>query len=190
MESLWLAVGLGNPGKRYERTRHNAGARALARLAENLRCRLKRTREGVLLGESRSGPAHLVLARPTTYMNDSGPPVAALARRFKIPPERLVVLHDEIDLLAGVLRLKRGGGTAGHRGLDSVVRSVGGRDFFRVRIGVGRPDRPIDPADWVLENMTEDVSAALAAAEAEAAEAVLAVIHEGLERAQARFHTR
>jgi PTH1 family peptidyl-tRNA hydrolase len=186
----WLAVGLGNPGERYERTRHNAGARALEQLAARLGVRLRPAKGGVLIAEARSGGARLVLARPTSYMNDSGPPVAWACRWHRIDVDHVIVLHDDIDLQAATLRLKKGGGTAGHRGLDSIVQALGSKDFYRVRIGVGRPDWPRDPVDWVLERMSRQAGEELAVTEAEAGDAVLSIVHDGLERAMNRFNTR
>jgi PTH1 family peptidyl-tRNA hydrolase len=138
--AAWLVVGLGNPGTRYAGTRHNAGSRAVERLASRLGVKLRRSRTLARAGEVHVEGERLVLACPTTYMNESGPAVAALVRQKGIEPGRLIVVHDEIDLPAGALRVKFGGGTAGHRGVDSVVAALGTKDFHRVRIGVGRPD--------------------------------------------------
>jgi PTH1 family peptidyl-tRNA hydrolase len=185
---VWLAVGLGNPGKTYERTRHNAGARAAERLAERLGVKLRPSKAPALVGEGSIEGERVVVARPTTFMNESGLAVRALMESLKLDPSRLIVLHDDIDLQAGRLRLKRGGGDAGHHGLESIVSSLGTGDFFRVRIGVGRPEGPQDPADWVLEPMSQTAAKELALAEAEAAEGALAIIREGLERAKSRFN--
>ncbi|MGH2706920.1 MAG: aminoacyl-tRNA hydrolase [Actinomycetota bacterium] len=189
-DATWLAVGLGNPGRRYERTRHNAGARAIGRLAESLSCPLRRGRGRALLAETRVNGFRLLLARPTGYMNDSGPAVASLLAWFKLSVENLIIVHDDIDLRSETLRLKRGGGTAGNHGLDSMVEALRTPDFYRVRIGVGRPEGGGDPASWVLKPMASEEADALAVAEGEAAEAVLAIIREGLERAMNRFNTR
>jgi PTH1 family peptidyl-tRNA hydrolase len=186
--NVWLAVGLGNPGKTYERTRHNAGARAAERLAERLGVKLRPSKAPALVGEGSIEGERVVVARPTTFMNESGRAVRALMESLKLDPSRLIVLHDDIDLQAGKLRLKRGGGDAGHHGLESIVSSLGTGDFFRVRIGVGRPEGPQDPADWVLEPMSQTAAKELALAEAEAAEGALAIIREGLERAKSRFN--
>jgi PTH1 family peptidyl-tRNA hydrolase len=186
--NVWLAVGLGNPGKTYERTRHNAGARAAERLAERLGVKLRPSKAPALVGEGSIEGERVVVARPTTFMNESGRAVRALMESLKLDPSRLIVLHDDIDLQAGKLRLKRGGGDAGHHGLESIVSSLGTGDFFRVRIGVGRPEGPQDPADWVLEPVSQTAAKELALAEAEAAEGALAIIREGLERAKSRFN--
>lgn len=187
---MWAAVGLGNPGTRYEYTRHNAGARAAQRLAEILGARLRPSKGSVLIGEARSVDARLLVGRPTTYMNESGRAVSFLVRWFKLDAGRLIVVHDDIDLQAGALRLKRGGGSGGHRGIESIVTALGTNDFYRVRIGVGRPDLMRDPADWVLEPMARAAADELAHAEAAAGEAVLAIVEDGLELAMNRFNTR
>lgn len=190
MEDCWLAVGLGNPGVGYELTRHNAGARAVEALAERLGTRLRLGRIRAFTAEARVDATGLVLARPTTFMNESGQAVAPLVRRHRVDPGRLIVVHDDIDLQPAVLRLKLGGGTAGHHGLDSIVSALGTREFYRVRIGVGRPPGPGDPAEWVLKRMTKPAAADLAAAEEAAGEAVLAIIQDGMDRAMNRFNTR
>ncbi|MGH2689878.1 MAG: aminoacyl-tRNA hydrolase [Actinomycetota bacterium] len=191
MDDLWVVVGLGNPGERYARTRHNAGARALARLAGELGVRLRAWKGQALVGEGRHDGKRLVLAVPATYMNESGRAVGALKRWYKVPPERIVVVHDEIDLPAGTLRLKIGGGSAGNRGVESVVENLGTKDFHRVRIGVGRPaSSHQDAADWVLEPMSSKAAEELEAVEARAAEAVLELVGSGPDRAMNRFNSR
>jgi PTH1 family peptidyl-tRNA hydrolase len=191
VDDVWLVVGLGNPGERYARTRHNAGARAVQRLAGSLGVRMRAWKGPALVGEGRHGDKRLVVATPTTYMNDSGRAVAALRRWFKVPPERIVVLHDEIDIPAGTLRLKLGGGSAGNHGIDSVVEHLGTKDFYRVRIGVGRPaSSRQEPADWVLDVMSSKVAEEQAEVEERAAESVLELVDNGLDRAMNRFNTR
>lgn len=190
LDPPWLVVGLGNPGRTYEHTRHNAGARALERLAAGLHATLGKSKFRALLAEIRTGEVAVKLARPTTYMNDSGQAVQPLARFYKIPPERLIVLHDELDLPLGQLRLKRGGGTAGHHGLDSIAGMLGTKDFYRVRIGVGKPARSEATVDWVLDRLPKSAAEALGVAEGEAGDAALAIITMGLEAAMNRYNTR
>lgn len=187
-EAVWLVVGLGNPGRDYSRTWHNAGARAIERLAEQLGTKLRASRVPALVADTHAGGVRLVLARPTAFMNESGPAVAQVVRWFKVGLAHLIVLHDDIDLAPATLRLKRGGGTAGHHGLDSIVSSLGSRDFYRVRIGVGRTRIPETPGR-VLERIPKKEAEALALAEANAAESVLSIIHEGLDRAMNRFNS-
>lgn len=190
LDSPWLVVGLGNPGRAYEHTRHNAGARAVERLAAELHVTLGKSKFRALLAETRAGDVAVKLARPTTYMNDSGQAVQPLARFYKIPPERLIVLHDELDLPLGQLRLKRGGGTAGHHGLDSIAGMLGTKDFYRVRIGVGKPARVEATIDWVLDRLPKAAAEALRVAEGEAGDAALAIITAGLDAAMNRYNTR
>jgi PTH1 family peptidyl-tRNA hydrolase len=153
-----LVAGLGNPGPRYAATRHNIGFRVVDRLAEDLGGSWRGKFNGRLC-ELRDGDARLALLEPETMMNDSGKSVAAAMRFYKLEPAALVVVHDEIDLELGDIRVKTGGGLAGHNGLRSIVQSIGTPDFTRVRIGVGRPERgdPRPVVDWVLTPFAADV---------------------------------
>jgi peptidyl-tRNA hydrolase, PTH1 family len=181
----WLILGLGNPDEEYGNTRHNAGAMAVARLAERAGQRLKRSsRTRSLVAEVRDGDDRLVLARPASYVNDSGGPAAALVRWYKTAVERVVVVHDDIDLAAGKLQLRRDGGTAGHNGLKDVVKALGSRDFLRVRIGVGRPPGRQDPADYVLEPIGKRAAEDFAVLVERAADAAMDLVKLSLERAQ------
>lgn len=150
---------------------------------------LRASKTRALVADARTDGVHLLIARPTTFMNESGAAVADLIRWFKVIVDRLIIVHDDIDLQSAVLRLKRGGGTAGHHGLDSIVGAIGSRDFYRVRIGVGRTRIPETP-DRVIERVPKKEAEELAIAEANAADAVLSIIHEGLDRAMNRFNTR
>jgi PTH1 family peptidyl-tRNA hydrolase len=188
MDPAWLIAGLGNPGKSYERTRHNAGARTIDLLAARLGTKLGRSKFRALLAETSLDGTPLKLAFPTTYMNDSGQAVQPLARFFKIPPDHLIVVHDELDLALGQLRLKRGGGTAGHHGLESIAAALGTKDFYRVRIGIGKPRSVDQTIDWVLDRLPPAAQQTLSEAEAEAADAALAIVAEGLERAMTRYN--
>jgi len=186
----WMAVGLGNPGTRYGGTRHNAGQRAVERLAANLGVKLKSNRARALAGDAHIDGVRLVLACPSTYMNESGRAVAALVRQKGMDPEHLIVVHDEIDLPAGSLRVKFGGGTAGHHGVDSVVDALGTKDFYRVRIGVGRSANPAQmPSKFVLEPISRSDAPVLIDVEARAADAVLSLIHDGLPATMNRFNS-
>jgi peptidyl-tRNA hydrolase, PTH1 family len=184
----WLVIGLGNPDDEYAGTRHNAGAMVVARLAERAGAKLKRSRNRAQVAEVRDGHERVVLARPTSYVNESGGPASLLARWYKTPVERIIVVHDEIDLAAGKLQLRRGGGTAGHNGLKDIVKALGSPEFLRVRIGVGRPPGRQDPADYVLEpvpkRQTEDFAVLLE----RAADATMDLVHLPLERAQDRHN--
>ncbi|HET6770425.1 MAG TPA: aminoacyl-tRNA hydrolase [Actinomycetota bacterium] len=189
--SAWLVVGLGNPGERYASTRHNIGARVVERLAERLGERFRKARFlPLLVAEAKVDGERVWLVRPMTFMNISGPPVASFARRHRIGTDRIVVCQDEIDLAFGSLRLKQGGSTAGHRGLDSLSQALRTKDFYRVRLGVGRPPGRKEAADHVLDTFAkrerEDVELLIE----DAADAVLALIREGLATAQDRFNRR
>jgi peptidyl-tRNA hydrolase, PTH1 family len=188
-DAPWLVLGLGNPDDRYSGTRHNLGARAVTRLAERCGARLKRSsRTRSLVAETRDGDARLVLARPAGYMNESGGPASLLVRWYKTPLERLIVVHDEIDLPEGRLQLRRGGGTAGHNGLRDVVKALGGPDFLRVRMGVGRPPGRQDPAGYVLEPIPKRLAEDFGVLVERAADAALDLVHLPLERAQDRHN--
>ncbi|MGL5931257.1 MAG: aminoacyl-tRNA hydrolase, partial [Dermatophilaceae bacterium] len=157
--SPWLVVGLGNPGQRYAGNRHNVGAMVIAELARRTGSSLRTHKARAAAAQVRLGGGPVpgrpaVLAVPASYMNESGGPVAALLRFFSVPVERLVLVHDELDLDAGVVRLKRGGGEGGHNGLRSISASLGTRDYHRVRVGIGRPPGRQDPADFVLRDFS------------------------------------
>jgi len=182
-----LVAGLGNPGREYERTRHNSGWLVLDELARRHGGSWRSKFSGSL-AEERLGALRLALLKPETYMNESGRSVAAAARFFKVEPEALLVVHDDVDLEAGRLQARRGGGLAGHNGLRSLARDLGTQDFLRLRIGVGRPGRgdPRSVSDWVLSPFAaeDDVDALVS----RAAEAVETIASEGVEAAQQRFN--
>jgi PTH1 family peptidyl-tRNA hydrolase len=189
----WLVVGLRNPEKEYGGTRHNVGADVVrvvaARLRGTFRATAKAGGEVADVTDPGSG-APLTLLLPSGYMNESGGPVQRAAAFYKVPPDRVVVVHDDLDLPAAALRVKRGGGAGGHNGLRDVARRLGTPDFLRVRVGVGRPPGRQDPADHVLrrfgakEREEIDVTVELAA------DAVLSLVAQGLEATQNRFHAR
>jgi peptidyl-tRNA hydrolase, PTH1 family len=184
-----LVVGLGNPGPDYAETRHNVGFRVVELLAARAgggRFSKHRTNADVL--EGRLGGRRVVFAKPRTYMNVSGGPVAGLAKYFSVPLEDLVVVHDDLDLGFGVIRLKRGGGEGGHNGLRSISSAVGTKDYLRVRFGIGRPPGRQDPADFVLKRFSGTEKKELEFAVDLAADAAEALLADGLEPAQNRFH--
>lgn len=184
-----LVVGLGNPGPDYADTRHNVGFRVVELLAGRTGGgRFSRHRSNTDVLEGRLAGRRAVLAKPRSYMNVSGGPVAGLVRYFSVPVEDLVVVHDDLDLGFGVVRLKRGGGEGGHNGLRSISASLGTRDFLRVRFGIGRPPGRQDPADYVLTRFSGAERKELDLAVDLAADAVEALLAEGLEPAQNRFH--
>jgi len=187
-EAIALVVGLGNPGTGYTGTRHNVGAMVLDQLAARVGGRLKAHKGGADVLEGRLGSRRVVLAKPRSYMNVSGGPVAATARFFKVPPADLVVVHDELDLDFGVLKLKRGGGEGGHNGLRSISTSLGTRDYLRVRVGIGRPPGRMDPADYLLRNFSTAERRELEFLVDRAADAVEDLLSTGLTATQNRFH--
>jgi PTH1 family peptidyl-tRNA hydrolase len=191
----WLVVGLGNPGPRYAGNRHNVGAMVLAELATRAGSALRshKARAGVAQVRLPTGAGGMpgtpaVLAVPTSYMNESGGPVSALLRFFSVPPERLVVVHDELDIDPGVVRLKRGGGEGGHNGLRSISSALGTRDYLRVRVGIGRPPGRMDPADYVLRDFSPTERKELPFVVSDAADAVEELVALGLLDAQQRVH--
>jgi PTH1 family peptidyl-tRNA hydrolase len=188
-----LVAGLGNPGPDYEGTRHNVGFAVLDVLAARLGSRFSaHRRSGADVAEGRlPGPQpgrRAVLAKPRGYMNLSGGPVAGAARFFSVAPTDVVVVHDDLDLDFGVVRLKRGGGEGGHNGLRSISKSLGTKDYLRVRFGIGRPPGRQDPADYVLKRWSSTERRELDVSLELAADAVEALAAEGLEPAQNRFH--
>ncbi len=191
----WLVVGLGNPGPAYAGNRHNVGAMVVEELARRTGSALRTHKARAHAAQVRlgTGPGGLpgpaaVLAIPSGFMNESGGPVSALLRFFSVPPERLVVVHDELDLDAGTVRLKRGGGEGGHNGLRSVSSSLGTKDYHRVRVGIGRPPGRMDPADFVLRDFSPAERRELPFLIDDAADAVEQLVTVGLLDAQQRVH--
>ena len=185
----WLVVGLGNPGPTYAGTRHNVGAMVVDVLADRVRGRFKSHRARADVVETRFGDQRVVLAKPRSYMNESGGPVVGLRDFFKLPVEQIVAVHDELDLGFGMIRLKLGGGDNGHNGLRSMRSSLGTGDFHRVRAGIGRPPGRQDVADFVLSNYSTTERKVLPFQVDTAADAVESLIGEGLEKTQQRFNS-
>jgi PTH1 family peptidyl-tRNA hydrolase len=187
-----VAVGLGNPGTNFDATRHNLGADVVARLAGRYGTSLRKGKERALVAEVRSGGRYLVLAFPQTYVNLSGESVSRLVRRFGIQddPRRLVVVHDELDLPVGRVKVKEGGGTAGHNGLESIRSHLHTGAFLRVRIGVGKPPGRQEGADFVLRRPPKAEQTELDVSMEEAADAVVAILEEGPEVAMNRYNGR
>jgi PTH1 family peptidyl-tRNA hydrolase len=202
-EGRWLVVGLGNPGPQYAGNRHNVGQMVLDELARRAGSAFS-SKGGVLSRRPQAATAEVrigtlpggapgpraVLAKPSTYMNTSGGPVAALARYYDVPAERVVMVHDELDIPFGEVRLKLGGGEGGHNGLRDTTKALGTKDYLRVRVGVGRPPGRMDAADYVLRDFAKPEQKDLPWLVDAAADAVELLVTEGLERAQLRFHTR
>lgn len=185
-----LVVGLGNPGDRYAATRHNIGHMVVNELADRNSQRWKTHKAGAAVAEFRLGIGgpKVVLAKPATYMNLSGKPVAALLKFFSIGPENLIVIHDELDIDFDTIRVKRGGGEGGHNGLKSTSAALGTKDYLRVRAGIGRPPGRMSPADYVLRPFSTTEQKTLPMHIDRAADAVESLIEEGLTSTQNRFH--
>ncbi len=197
MADPWLVVGLGNPGERYARNRHNVGHMVVDLLARRAGARWVAHRSRTLVADARLGVLpggvpgpRVVLAKSLSYMNVTGGPVAALARALGIETHHLLVVHDDLDLPPGVLRLKFGGGEGGHNGLKSLTQHLGTREYARLRLGIGRPPGQMDPADFVLRDFAKAEQSAAALMVEEAADAVVDVVTRGFEKAQMDLHTK
>jgi PTH1 family peptidyl-tRNA hydrolase len=184
----WLVLGLGNPGPEHAGNRHNVGFMVLDVLAGRVGGKFKSHKSRGEVVETRLAGERTVLAKPRSYMNESGGPAASLRDFFKAPIDRIVVVHDELDLAAGTLRLKQGGGDNGHNGLRSLRQSLGSGEFYRVRLGVGRPPGRQDPADFVLRNFTATERKDLGVQLERAADAVQTLISDGLAAAQNAYN--
>ena len=185
-----LIVGLGNPDKKYARTRHNVGTDAIELLAQRFHVSLKVGRDRAQVVETRIGDEAVVLAIPTTWMNESGEAVGPIARRYKISPANIIIIHDELDLEPGAVKLKMGGGLAGHNGLKSVSQHIGTNDYARVRIGVGKPTSKEQGADHVLSSIPPAERKILDIAVETACDAVERIMKEGLDAAMREYNAR
>lgn len=182
----WLVVGLGNPGREYERSRHNIGFQVVDELARRHGTAVRDRAARSLTGQLRVGDRTLVLAKPQTMMNLSGEAVKALRAKYGVPLERTLVIHDELDLPFGRLRIRRGGSSAGNHGLDSIIGSLGTKDFTRIRVGIGKP--PGDGADYVLSPFTPSERDQLQPLVGRVADAVELAVASGIERAMTEFN--
>lgn len=184
----WLIVGLGNPGREYEKTRHNAGFRALDILAEKLGCKVDKAKFQGLYGQVTYKDKKLLLLKPQTFMNLSGRSVLQLSAFFHVPPQNIIVLFDDISLAPGALRIRKDGSAGGHNGIKSIIAELGSQDFPRVKIGVGaKPHPDFDLADWVLSAFSAQEEKALQPALERAADAALTVIEFGVPEASNRY---
>ena len=189
MNETWLIVGLGNPGREYEKTRHNAGFRAIDALADKLGCRIDKGKFQGLYGQVNYNGKKLMLLKPQTFMNLSGRSVLQLSAYFNIPPARIIVMFDDISLAPGRLRVRADGSAGGHNGIKSIIQEVGSQSFPRVKIGVGaKPTPEFDLADWVLSTFSAQEEKALKNALDWAGEAALAIIDHGVPEAANRYN--
>ena len=185
----WLIVGLGNPGREYEKTRHNCGFRAVDLLAENLGCKIDKLKFQGLYAQANYNGTKVFLLKPQTYMNLSGRSVLQLSAYFNIPPQRIIVMFDDISLEPGRLRIRPNGSAGGHNGIKSIIQEVGSQEFPRVKIGVGaKPHPDFDLADWVLSAFSSLEEKALAVSLENAAKAALCIIDQGVPEAANRFN--
>ncbi len=189
--TLWLVVGLGNPGPDYASNRHNVGHMVLAELADRASASFRSHKTNSMVAEGRSGVEgpRFVLAKPSSFMNLSGGPVAGLLKFYRIEPSKLVVVHDELDIPFDRLKIKFGGGHGGHNGIRDIIAALGTGDFTRVRVGIGRPPGRQSAADFVLRDFGPVERATLPNLLADAADAVQSIASDGLTAAQLRFHT-
>jgi PTH1 family peptidyl-tRNA hydrolase len=190
MSNATLIVGLGNPGPTYAGNRHNVGHMVADVLADRMRERFRSHKAGAEVAEGRLtlGGPRLIVAKLHCYMNVSGGPTAALLRFFGLDADALIVVHDELDIPFGTLRVKRGGGEGGHNGLKSITAALGTKDYLRVRVGIGRPPGRMDPADYVLKDFPSAERAELGVCLEEAADAALMLIDDGLTATQNKLH--
>jgi len=187
-DERWLIAGLGNPGTEYAGNRHNAGYMVADLLAGRMGARFKRDRSGAAVATGRLAGLPVTLGKPLSYMNLSGRAVAVLRNFYKIPPDRVIVLHDDLDIPFGAIRLKLGGGDNGHNGLRSVTAALSTRDYYRVRLGIGRPPGRMDPADFVLRDFAAAERKQLPGLIDRSGDAVEALLTSGLAAAQNEFH--
>lgn len=180
---LLLIAGLGNPGRRYRRNRHNVGFMFVDSLADELGTGFRRMQMKALTAEGRLEGRRLLLAKPQTWMNRAGESVAPLVRYYKVPYEDVLIVYDDLDLPQGAVRLRPAGGSGGHRGLESILRQIGSSDLPRLRIGIGRPPGQMDPADYVLQDFRESEWEAMKIALREAEECVRNMAIEGIDKA-------
>ena len=188
--SYYLLVGLGNPGRQYENTRHNVGFMTMNRLAGKLGENFSKLESKALIAKCTYQEQRLILAKPQTYMNLSGRAVSSLLRYYKVPLANLLVTYDDVDLPLGALRMRHGGGSAGQKGMQSIVEQLGTEDFPRLRIGIGRPPGRMDAADYVLLDFSRDEAEALNFMLDTATEAILTFVTGGLEKAMNLYNNR
>lgn len=188
MTETYIIVGLGNPGREYRENRHNIGFMLIDRLSTRLNARMRRMQSKALIGSVTQGNAKLILAKPQTFMNLSGQAIQGLVRFYKIPLENLIVVHDDLDLPLGTLRIRPGGGAGGQKGVKSAIQHLGTQDFPRLRLGIGRPPGRMDPAAYVLQDFSKADEQILSETLDRAADAVETFIAYGLDKAMNQFN--
>lgn len=186
--AIYLITGLGNPGREYRFNRHNVGFMLLDKLAEHLEVSFSRLESKALVTKTNYSNARLILVKPQTYMNNSGQAVGSLLRFYKVPLENLFVVYDDVDLPLGTIRIRSGGGSAGQKGMKSIIERLGSQDFPRIRIGVGRPPGRMSAADYVLQDFSSDEKTLISETLDRGVEATLMFVREGLETAMNRYN--
>lgn len=184
---MWMIVGLGNPGKAYANTRHNVGFMVAEEIAERYRIPLTEKKDGYRIGKGSIESERVILVEPLRYMNLSGPVVQTIREKFAVPPERLIVVHDDLDMETGRLRIRRTGSSGGHKGVESIIHHLGSKDFIRVKIGIGRTPG-VNAEEYVLSRFKQDEKKIIMEAVKRAADSVRVIIAEGLERAMNTFN--
>jgi PTH1 family peptidyl-tRNA hydrolase len=184
----WLIIGLGNPGNSYRLTRHNVGFRVVERFARGQGIQFNKRRGGAQIGEGRVGAKRVILAKPLTYMNKSGVSVRRLIEGLKIPLDRFVVVHDDLDLACGRIKIKKRGGHGGHKGVQSIIEQLGSADFLRVKVGIGKPRDPDEGADYVLSPFAAKERALVKESVEQAVEAIEAIIVSGKDKAMNAYN--
>ena len=187
-KEIFLIVGLGNPGREYRLNRHNIGFRAIDCLAQDWKIPLVNVRHKGLIGQGKLGEVRVILAKPQTFMNLSGQSVAPLLRFYKIPQEKMLIIYDDLDLPLGTLRLRENGGSAGHKGMTSIIEQLGSNDFPRLRLGIGRPAGRLPVEDYVLQNFTGKEEELLGSLLDRSAEAVEVFINKGINAVMTQFN--
>jgi PTH1 family peptidyl-tRNA hydrolase len=188
-ENTYLIIGLGNPGREYRENRHNVGFMVIDRLAVRLNARGMKLQSKALITSALHEGRKLLLAKPQTYMNLSGQSIQGLLNFYKLPYEHLIVIHDDLDLPFGTLRIRPGGGPGGQRGMASTIEKLGTKDFPRLRIGIGRPPGRMDPKDYVTQDFSRDEQASLSSILDRAADGALSFVFDGLDKAMNKFNT-
>jgi len=187
-QNTFMIVGLGNPGLRYRHNRHNVGFMVIDALAKQLDLKLKKAKSKALIVETRYEGKSLILVKPQTFMNLSGKSVAPLVRFFKVPLENLVIIHDDLDIPLGTIRIRPGGGTGGQQGVKSILNELGDRQVPRLRVGISRPPGRMDPADYVLQDFSSAEKDELEDVLERSSKALLMILNEGLEKAMTCFN--
>jgi len=192
VNNTWLVVGLGNPGDKYSSTRHNIGFMVADELANRYTGKFSSHKYRALVSEARLGVGSeapkLIIIKPSTYMNDSGNAVAPLAKYFNTAPQQIIAIHDELDIPFNAIRVKLGGGDNGHNGLKSLTQSLSTPEYFRIRVGIGRPTTPQDTADYVLDNFSKAERSVVPDLALRACDAIESLVNKGLENTQQNFN--